>query len=190
MKREEECLGMTEETCTAADVNNYVKTALYVYPALRAAAEEVSEHIERKARLSYRQIYRCEDLAAYLIEQIDLKARLENLAGTIGRALLKLSEYERFLLHLRYFGAKKRVIAAYSDEEIRKLCGSRRSYYRRQERLVRKIGERLRRRGMTQDAFYREYGDIELIRRVDKALAAGRRGARGAREDLVISKLR
>lgn len=170
-------------------MNDYVKTALYAYPALKAAAEEVVEHIERKARLSYQNLYGCADLAAYLIGQIDLKERMEYLAHAIGSALGDLSRYERFLLHLRYFGSKKRVISAYSDEEIRRLCGSRRSYYRRQEKLVKKIGERLRQSGITQSVFYRDYGDIELIRRVDRALASGRRGARCAREDTVIAKL-
>ena len=28
---------------------DYIKTALYVFPALKAAAKEVSEHVQRKA---------------------------------------------------------------------------------------------------------------------------------------------
>ena len=81
------------------------------------------------------------------------------------------------------------MISAYSDEEIQKLCGSRRSYYRRQEKLVKKIGERFMRKGLDEEKFYSEYGSIELIRRVDRALSAGRRGAQGAREEQVLARL-
>ena len=69
------------------------------------------------------------------------------------------------------------------------MCGSRRSYYRRQERLLKKIGEKLQRRGVDENNFYKEYGGIELIRRVDRALRVGRRGAKSAREEQVLARL-
>lgn len=168
---------------------DYIKTALYVFPALKAAAKEVSEHVQRKACLSYGDRLSCEALTEYLLEQIDTKERLETLFYTIGSALDKLSVEEKFLLQVRYFGGKNKVISAYSDEEIHKIFGSRRSYYRKQEKLVKKIGEKFARNGLNEECFYREYGSIELIRRVDKALAAGRRGAQGAREEQVLARL-
>lgn len=168
---------------------DYIKTALYVFPALKAAAKEVSEHVQRKACLSYGDRLSCEALTEYLLEQIDTKERLETLFYTIGSALDKLSVEEKFLLQVRYFGGKNKVISAYSDEEIHKIFGSRRSYYRKQEKLVKKIGEKFARNGLNEESFYREYGSIELIRRVDKALAAGRRGAQGAREEQVLARL-
>ncbi|MDD6994597.1 MAG: hypothetical protein SPH68_03535 [Candidatus Borkfalkiaceae bacterium] len=168
---------------------DYIKTALYVYPALKAAAKEVSEHVQRKACLSYGDRRSCEALAEYLLQQLDTKERLETLFYTIGNALDKLSAREKFLLQVRYFGGKHKVISAYSDEELQKLCGSRRSYYRRQEKLVKKIGERFMAGGLNEENFYREYGSIELIRRVDNALASGRRGAQGAREEQVLARL-
>ena len=168
---------------------DYIKTALYVYPALKAAAKEVGEHVMRKACLSYGDRLSCEALTEYLLGQIDTKDRLETLFYTIGNALDELSDQEKFLLQVRYFGGKNKVISAYSDEEIQKLCGSRRSYYRRQEKLVKKIGERFMRKGLDEEKFYSEYGSIELIRRVDRALSAGRRGAQGAREEQVLARL-
>lgn len=168
---------------------DYIKTALYVFPALKAAAKEVSEHVQRKACLSYGDRLSCEALTEYLLEQIDTKERLETLFYTIGSALDKLSVEEKFLLQVRYFGGKNKVISAYSDEEIHKIFGSRRSYYRKQEKLVKKIGEKFARNGLSEESFYREYGSIELVRRVDKALAAGRRGAQGAREEQVLARL-
>ncbi|MGN1053219.1 MAG: hypothetical protein ACI4SH_07520 [Candidatus Scatosoma sp.] len=168
---------------------DYIKTALYVYPALKAAAKEVGEHVKRKACLSYGDRLSCEALTEYLLGQIDTKERLETLFYTIGGALDELSDQEKFLLQVRYFGGKNKVISAYSDEEIQKLCGSRRSYYRRQEKLVKKIGERFLRKGLNEEKFYSEYGSIELIRRVDRALSSGRRGAQGAREEQVLARL-
>ena len=168
---------------------DYIKTALYVFPALKAAAKEVSEHVQRKACLSYGDRLSCEALTEYLLEQIETKERLEILFYTIGSALDKLSVEEKFLLQVRYFGGKNKVISAYSDEEIHKIFGSRRSYYRKQAKLVKKIGEKFARDGLNEESFYREYGSIELIRRVDKALAAGRRGAQGAREEQVLARL-
>ena len=58
-----------------------------------------------------------------------------------------------------------------------------------QEKLVKKIGERFMRKGLDEEKFYSEYGSIELIRRVDRALSAGRRGAQGAREEQVLARL-
>lgn len=167
----------------------YVKTALYVFPALRVMADEVGEHVKRKACLSFDNRVPCENLAVYLLEQLELKSRIETLFDTLGGVVDKLSEQEKFLLQLRYFGGKNKKISACSDEEIRKLCGSRRSYYRRQERLLKKIGEKLLRRGVDESQFYKEYGELELVRRVDRALKSGRRGAQSAREEQVLARL-
>ena len=167
----------------------YVKTALYAFPALKVMAEEVGEHVKRKAYLSYDNRVSCENLAVYLLEQLELKSRIETLSDTLGGVVDKLSGSEKFLLHLRYFGGKNKTISACSDEEIKKMCGSRRSYYRRQERLLKKIGEKLQRRGVDENNFYKEYGGIELIWRVDRALRAGRRGAQSAREEQVLARL-
>ena len=167
----------------------YVKTALYVFPALKVMADEVGEHVKRKAYLSYDNRVSCENLAAYLLEQLELKSRIETLSDTLGGVVDKLSTQEKFLLQLRYFGGKNKTISGCSDEEIKKLCGSRRSYYRRQERLLKKIGEKLLRRGVSEDNFYNEYGEIELVRRVDRALKAGRRAAQSARDEQVLARL-
>ncbi len=145
--------------------------------------------MKRKAYLSFDNRVSCEKLAVYLLEQLELKTRIETLSDTLGGVVDKLSDQEKFLLQLRYFGGKNKTISACSDEEIRKLCGSRRSYYRRQERLVKKIAEKLLRRGVNEDSFYKEYGEIEVIRRVDRTLKAGKRAAQSAREEQVLARL-
>ena len=60
----------------------YVKTALYAFPALKVMAEEVGEHVKRKAYLSYDNRVSCENLAVYLLEQLELKSRIETQSDT------------------------------------------------------------------------------------------------------------
>ena len=76
----------------------YVKTALYAFPALKVMAEEVGEHVKRKAYLSYDNRVSCENLAVYLLEQLELKSRIETLSDTLGGVVDKLSGSEKFLL--------------------------------------------------------------------------------------------
>lgn len=179
--------GQTADKETTGEKRDYVKTALYVYPVLRAAAKELGEHVKRKAYLSYASKTSCQNLAEYLLEQLDAKTRLETLYAEMKKAMHKLSDGEKTLLFVRYFGVRK--TSGYTDEQLKSVCGSRRTYYRKQDKLKRKIGERLKRAGLSEERFYREYGGIELIRRVDDALQKGRRGAQGAREERIVASL-
>lgn len=169
--------------------NEYIKTALYAYPALKAVAKEMSEHIETKAIRSHASYKTGEDIMVYLIEKIWLKDRVDHLRATLNEVFDDLTKREKFLLYVRYFGRRKNIISALPDEKIKAFCGSRRTYYRRQEELLQKIGARLRAQGMTSDVFYRDFGEIDLIKKLDKSLANGRRMARLVREREVVEKL-
>lgn len=186
-KKDEALTGKTEKREETGEQRDYVKTALYVYPVLRAAAKEIGEHVKRKAYLSYASKDSCETLTGYLLEQLDAKAKIETLSAEMKKATEKLSDDEKTLLRVRYFGLRKK--SEYTDEDLKSVCGSRRSYYRKQDKLKRKIGERLKRAGLSEERFYREYGGIELIKRVDDALRKGRRGAQGAREERIVERL-
>ncbi len=159
-------------------MKNYVKAALYAYPFLKNVGREYAEHIENKAILSYRSGYTAERLALYLAEEILQKEKLEWLKERIERVLGKLSEVERTLVAIRYFGKERKIKRELAD---RKRNGekyanvwSERKYFRRQNRLSEKVGAMLEGVGVTQEVFEREYAGLDIFKKIYKFVCEGR----------------
>lgn len=89
-------------------LENYTKVVLYAYPLLRTVGEDYAEHIRNKALLSYDSAMTTERLAEYLAEEILCKERLEWLKRTVEDVLSRLSDVERTLVAIRYFGKTKK----------------------------------------------------------------------------------
>ena len=136
---------------------DYVKAVLYIYPRLGRLAEEYWEHILTSAVRSHLRS-ETEKAAEYLAEEIFKKEAIERLKARVDGILAKLSEEEKFLLELRYFGRKKNVEAF-----GRQKSGSERSYYRRQEKLLSKVEGLFAAAGLTEGEFFREYGRFGWI---------------------------
>lgn len=119
---------------------------------------------------SYRRT--AEREAEYLAEEILRKGAIENLKEKVDGILKKLSGEERFLLEMRYFGRRKQVSAVGLRPR------SERSYYRRQEKLLGKMAALFAAAGLTEEAFFREYGGFAWMMSVRRRV--GRRpGMRG-----------
>ena len=91
-------------------MENYTKVVLYAYPLLRTVGEDYAEHIRNKALLSYDSAMTTERLAEYLAEEILCKERLEWLKRTVEDVLSRLSDVERTLVAIRYFGKTKKTV--------------------------------------------------------------------------------
>ena len=159
-------------------LENYVKVALYAYPFLRTVSEDYAEHIRNKALLSYDSAKSTEQLATYLAEEILQKEKLERLKGTLERALRKLSDGERALLSLRYFGGKKPAKEGLRSrgihtEETATLTSRDRSYFRQLERLERKVSAILVAEGLTKKVYERDYVKVELIAKIHRFVEKG-----------------
>ncbi len=152
---------------------------LYAYPLLKTVGQDYEQHIRNKALLSYDGKWNTVRLAEYLAEEILRKERLEWLKGVIDKVLDKLSETERALVALRYFGKrrKKRPCADGGTAQGQTNCipaWSDRTYFRMQRKLSQKVGAMLTAAGLTERVFERELAPIEMIAKIHRFVQEGR----------------
>ena len=158
-------------------LENYVKVVLYVYPLLETIGKDYEEHIKNKALLSYKGQTRTEDLAIYLAEEILAKEKLEWLKEVVDGILEKLSDAERTLVAIRYFGKRRKVrtfLRLKEQNEGEKKEWSERGYFRKQKRLSDKVGAMLAVAGLTKEKYEKEFSSMELFSKVDRFVAEGR----------------
>lgn len=157
-------------------MENYTKVVLYAYPFLRTVGKDYETHIRNRALLSYVSGMRTEDLAEYLAAEILRKEKLEWLKEVVERTLLKLSDEERTLVAIRYFGKRRKNRAKIGTTERKeKTRGkSARMYFRRQLRLGNKIGGLLKLEGLTRELYEREFQEEEILSEIDAYIEDGR----------------
>lgn len=156
-------------------LENYAKVVLYTYPLLETVEKDYEEHIRNRAVLSYKSRLSAEELAEYLAEEILRKEKLEWLRSVVEGVLKKLSDLERALLAIRYFGktrAAKNFTAAVAG---RVTAWSEREYFRRQKRLSEKVGAMLRCAGMTKEKYLTEFAELELFKKVHRFVERDRK---------------
>lgn len=144
-------------------MENYLKTVLYAYPLLKTVGEDYEQHIRNKAILSYDGRWNTLRLAEYLAGEILQKNCLEWLKSVVEKVLYKLSDTERELLSVRYFGKRRKnaidgEAASWSD----------RKYFRMLRRTSEKAGAMLVAAGVTKDKFFGELAPIDMIAKVHK----------------------
>ena len=153
-------------------MENYVKTALYAYPLLKNVEEDYATHIRNKALLSYNSNTTAERLAEYLAGEILCKERLLWLKKVVSETLEKLSETERSLVSIRYFGRARTKLLEKRDEEP--FCWSERKYFRMQNRLSEKLAGMLTAAGLTKDYFDKELAELDEIKKIHRFVEEGR----------------
>lgn len=172
-------------------MENYAKVVLYSYPLLKTVGKDYEDHIRNKAILSYTGNVNTERLAEYLAEEILRKEKLEWLKTVIERIFQSLDEEERALLAIRYFGRsdklKKWKAGAYCPEG-KKAARSERQYFRLQNRLSEKVGAMLKRFGVTEETFEKEYAPIDIFRRLKKLVDEGKDSKASRREKRAFEK--
>lgn len=149
---------------------DYVKVLLYAYPKLDMLAEAIASGAETKAFLSFRatDTLNC----AEKISQGILQSRiLRKLANDMEDAFSRLSEEERYLLEYKYFRRKSELCGRFAETSF---SGSEREYFRRQNALLKKVACLLIARGVTEETFFRDLGDIPPFPRVYRAVREGR----------------
>ena len=165
---------------------SYVKTILYIYPRLERIAADYGDHIRHRAILSYEN-RTAERAAEYLAEEILKKRAIEALKERVDAALKKLNDEERFLLEVRYFGRKKKLREFLEAGTERP--GSERSYYRKQERLLKKVISVFSGVGLTEEAFFREYRGFGWMMSACRQIGLGRECAVVRRERQTLMEL-
>lgn len=168
-------------------MESYVKAVLYVYPRLREIEKDYGEHIRNKAILSYDYRVTTEKLSEYLAEEILKKGLIEELRSTVEGMLDLLTEEERFLLELRYFGRKSKLKEY--GEGVLSGIGSIRSYYRKRARVLKKAMFLLGRAGLTEEKFFEKYAKLDCLMSVYRYIEEGKEGTANVREKSLVGFL-
>ncbi len=143
-------------------LKDYAKIVLYAYPLLKTVGKDYEEHVRNKAVLSYRGTRTAEKLAEELAGEILEMHRLEWLKAKVDEVLERLTELERQLLSMRFFG-KKLSLQTLGGEGR---AWTERTYFRKQKRLEGKVASLLSIVGVGEEVFAKEFASIELLRKV------------------------
>lgn len=147
---------------------DYVKAILYVYPTMKALGEAIRVSAENKAVLSYRSKRDAMSDLEEVAEEIFLAERVDSLKKTIDGILALLSQEELLLLEYRYFRRIKMLKRLGGQ-----LACSERGYFRKQERLLRKLLACLVARGVTEEYFLEAFKNSLCLMKVYKAVVNG-----------------
>ena len=150
---------------------DYVKVLLYAYPKLRDIIAAVSVGVENKAMLSYKSYDGALEVAERIADEILLKKNLSDAAETLENMLRSLTREEVFFLEYKYFRRKKILREKFGG--FVPSC-SQRSYFRKQELLLRKVASLLLLHGWTQERFFEAFGNFSFFMRLYRALIKGK----------------
>lgn len=153
-------------------MKNYVKIILHAYPFLKTVDKDYEEHIKNRALLSYDGSWTAEQTAEYLAGEILNMRRLEWLKKTLEEVLQKLTDVERTLTEIRYFG-KGRMLKGFLQKQknpFTKRAWTERSYFRYQERLGDKIASLLVLEGITEEVYERELASIDVLQKIEQMM--------------------
>lgn len=154
-------------------MENYIKAVLHVYPFLKTAEKTYAQHIQNKALLSCDGRMDTEKLAEYLAKEILHKRRLEWLKQVMDRVLSRLSDTERLLIDVHFFGEKRKLRLLQNKAIMERLTSenwSERKRFRFQSRCLKKIEAMLRCAGITKKLFEEELLEIELVKKIYERL--------------------
>lgn len=167
-------------------MDSYVKAIMYAYPYLEYMEREYAQHIENKAVLSYAGDQNVERLAEYIAGQVIKKEKIGKLKALADEVWKTLSDVEKTLVSIRYFGKEKKIknatkgveaVTSSTDalrQRLRTTFSNERNYFRRQQRLLKRIAATFRNFGLTERAFLSEYGEISFLKKVYDTVKLGK----------------
>lgn len=157
----------------------YAKVVLYAYPYLHALAQASAVAAQNKACLSFRSRLGTLEEAEAIVEELAVRSRLLRLKQAVDAFVQLCSREERFLLEYRYF-RRRRALAAFGDHVVP--C-SERTYFRRQEALLKKAACHLAAHGWTEEEYGAAFSAYAPFVRLLRAIRDGRESALTARRE-------
>lgn len=149
-------------------MDNFERAVLYAYPLLKNVEEDYQAHISNMAILSYRKDVTAEKWAERIAEEIICKRKLLWIKGVVERCLQKLTERERFLIAVRYFGKRKKTTDCVGGTGF-----SESTYFRQQKRVIKKMRSLFWGEGLSSSVFVTEYKNMELFEKIARFLERG-----------------
>ena len=154
------------------ELKDFTKAVLYTYPILRDLEDAYGTHIKNKAVLSYKYFAPCEGLVEYIAQEVARREKLVWLENVLDGVVDKLSDTERALLQLRYFKKRKSMQA----ENGKGKKWSESTYFRMQNRLIKRIENMLKRAGLTEQVFDEWFAPMQAFRTVCAYLQRNKEG--------------
>ena len=151
----------------------YVKVLLYAYPSLQTLIKQYKEHIYERAVHSYGGKQDAESAAEYIAGQIIQMQTLEWVKEKLEKTFSKLMETERLMVAIRYFGLKRKS-AKDTLMKAGKQFSSERSYFRSQQKLLKKIAAFMQAAGLDNAMFEGEIAVIEELQHICRYVQKGR----------------
>ena len=150
-------------------LGKYVKIILYAYSFLRTVGKDYEEYIRNKAILSYNNRKSAESLAEEIAEELITQNKLLWLKEKVEQVVEKLTERERKLVELKYFGRrlkKEEKEEIFSDGNGK--IWSERKYFRAQDKLAKKLLSLFVFSGVSEELFEKEYSKMDIFRRAKR----------------------
>ena len=154
-------------------VKEYQELILFLYPRLGRAAEDIGEVVEAKALASVSGRECAERCAERLLAYLHMRDCFLAVKAAVEEVAAALTEEERYLLEYKYFRRKPNLEGEFAGTGLR--C-SLRTYYRKQERLARRVNALFLRAGLTEAWFAANLAGLPFFASALRCLRA-RRGA-------------
>ncbi len=160
-------------------MKNYVKVVLYAYPMLKTIGREYQIHISNRAVLSYKSMAPAQELAEYIAGEIICKQRLEWLKNVLDGIWERLDDTEKTLLAVRYFGGVKKRKALAEKKNVAPCAAdiavwTESKYFRRQQRLAKKVEAMLLAASVTEELFESVYAPLDIFAPVIRFVEKGK----------------
>lgn len=164
--------------------NTFVRAVTYAYPYLKTVESDYGECIKNRALLSYRSGKSAEEISISIAEDILEQRKLVWLKGVVESVLAILSDTERMLVAIRYFGKerKKRATVGLKGKALREAqdkaradklgktgtigIWSERKYFRAQQRLCERLKALYIQAGLTEEVFEKEFLSVEIMEKI------------------------
>ena len=168
-------------------MKDYQEVILFLYPRLERAAEDIAQIVEAGALASVSGKESAERCAGRLLGYLQTRECFLAVRDAVDGMRAQLSEEERFLLEYKYFRRKGVLQGEFRSMDLD--C-SLRTYYRKQDRLARRMNALFLRAGLTETWFAETLGGLPFFASALRCLRA-RRGAlvdKRARRELTLRR--
>ena len=168
-------------------LKDYQEVILFLYPRLERAAEDIAQIVEAGALASVSGKESAERCAGRLLGYLQTRECFLAVRDAVDGMRAQLSEEERFLLEYKYFRRKGVLQGEFRSMDLD--C-SLRTYYRKQDRLARRMNALFLRAGLTETWFAETLGGLPFFASALRCLRA-RRGAlvdKRARRELTLRR--
>lgn len=160
----------------------FVKVIMLAYPKCEKIIKEIDDLILKKALSSMQDFSPCEEQCYKIVRLMNRKQLLIELKERVDKLLEKLTEEQIKLLEYKYFKRK-------SKEYFDGLDVKSRMFFRKQDRLIERIGNLLERSGCGDEWFIKRYADWKFFSDLIVRVKSNSRGLRGAKPKTMYQKL-